>query len=309
LPLKLRFRYGFVDTEGTAAAPVDAVQARAYYGPTPLANLGSPVGGAHRGKVWSEWVTADAGTHIQFDFTADGKNCAPGVSCFQDGGFTADAGWPYSGVMLEGYEVTRMQAGAKPYRTSLGFPGQKYDDETDVYENWNRYYDWKSGRYLSPEPLLQEPGFVGAVAQRGMSTATYSYAANNPVRFTDRDGRCIFFAVDTAVCLIGAGDLVLITAAAIGITAAGATIAANPPTFHTTSRQGSAPMAAPIGQCDARPAPVPNPRPPEDWGGCLAAYLASLARCEAHGIRPLLCEANAFRGFAQCMARVGNPLD
>lgn len=42
--------------------------------------------------------------------------------------------------------------------------------------------------YLSPEPLLQSPSFVRLMAQGGISLPTYSYAANNPLRFTDPTG-------------------------------------------------------------------------------------------------------------------------
>jgi len=39
-------------------------------------------------------------------------------------------------------------------RTSLRFPGQYADAETDFFENWNRYYDSSVGRYLQPDPKL-----------------------------------------------------------------------------------------------------------------------------------------------------------
>ena len=43
-------------------------------------------------------------------------------------------------------------------------------------------------RYLSPEPLLQDPQFVLARAGGGISTPTYAYGSNNPIAFTDPDG-------------------------------------------------------------------------------------------------------------------------
>ncbi|GMU62984.1 MAG: hypothetical protein AMXMBFR34_47470 [Myxococcaceae bacterium] len=45
-----------------------------------------------------------------------------------------------------------------------------------------------NARYLSPEPMLQSPTFATSMAARGMSVPTYAYAANNPLRYVDRDG-------------------------------------------------------------------------------------------------------------------------
>jgi hypothetical protein len=42
--------------------------------------------------------------------------------------------------------------------------------------------------YLQPEPLLQDPDFVAAMAGEGRSTPAYAYAFNNPVMYWDEDG-------------------------------------------------------------------------------------------------------------------------
>ncbi|MDP1830147.1 MAG: RHS repeat-associated core domain-containing protein, partial [Archangium sp.] len=72
--------------------------------------------------------------------------------------------------------------------TALRFPGQYYDEETDLFENWNRFYDPSTGRYLSPEPMLQEPDWVRSEAQDGFSAPTYAYARNNPTGTIDENG-------------------------------------------------------------------------------------------------------------------------
>ena len=50
------------------------------------------------------------------------------------------------------------------------------------------YYWPQASIYLSPEPMLQSPNFVSGMAASGMTAPTYSYAANNPVRYTDSTG-------------------------------------------------------------------------------------------------------------------------
>ena len=43
-------------------------------------------------------------------------------------------------------------------------------------------------QYLSPEPLLQNPGDVTGRAEDGQSMPTYAYASNNPLSNIDPDG-------------------------------------------------------------------------------------------------------------------------
>ena len=44
-------------------------------------------------------------------------------------------------------------------------------------------------RYLSPEPMLQQPAYVQMRAGQGVATPTYAYASNNPLARIDPDGR------------------------------------------------------------------------------------------------------------------------
>ncbi|NOK02250.1 MULTISPECIES: RHS repeat-associated core domain-containing protein [Myxococcus] len=93
-----------------------------------------------------------------------------------------------TGVAVSAYEYRRLQTGAQPLWTPPRFPGQYHDAKTDLFENWNRYYDPSAGRYLQPEPLQEDPESVKGMAQQGLSTPAYAYALNNPMRFVDPTG-------------------------------------------------------------------------------------------------------------------------
>ena len=92
------------------------------------------------------------------------------------------------GFDAESYNFKFKQAFHWWFWTPLGQPGQYYDEETELFENWNRYYDPSIGRYLQPEPLLLKSDFTAAMARKGRSTPTFSYANNNPIANTDPNG-------------------------------------------------------------------------------------------------------------------------
>lgn len=59
----------------------------------------------------------------------------------------------------------------------LRFPGQYYDDETKLHYNYFRYYDPRTGRYITADPI----GLLGG-------PNTYTYVVNNPIKFIDPFG-------------------------------------------------------------------------------------------------------------------------
>ncbi|MHB8419235.1 MAG: RHS repeat-associated core domain-containing protein [Myxococcales bacterium] len=101
----------------------------------------------------------------------------------------ADGGvYGWKGMSIESIDYGEYQAGATPVALPLRFPGQYYDPETDPHENWNRFYDPNLDRYLSPEPLWQNPKAALWAAKTGKILPMYAYAGNNPLHWTDSSG-------------------------------------------------------------------------------------------------------------------------
>jgi RHS repeat-associated protein len=72
-----------------------------------------------------------------------------------------------------GDAVASIQTVENPFR----FPGQYYDPETGLHYNYFRYYNPQTGRYITPDPIGLEGGIN-----------LFSYAKNNPLKYTDPFG-------------------------------------------------------------------------------------------------------------------------
>ncbi|MBL8913649.1 MAG: RHS repeat-associated core domain-containing protein [Archangium sp.] len=171
------------------------------------------------GEVWSNWCPVVQNTggyglmNINWHADVSGQNCDRGASCST----CPNPNAAYAGFTMRDYEYQRYQAdaGASMYFPPLRFPGQYFDEETHLHENWNRFYDPVPGVYTSVEPKLGPiavispemsyagamrpelrlalglqggPRFVGEQAQNGFSTPAYAYAGNNPIANIDPDG-------------------------------------------------------------------------------------------------------------------------
>ena len=83
------------------------------------------------------------------------------------------------------------------------FPGQVFDAETGLFQNWNREYNARQGRYVESDPI----GLVGGIN-------TFAYTDNQPLRYVDRDGRFVFLLAP----LVPLAPIVAeATAAAVGV--------------------------------------------------------------------------------------------
>jgi RHS repeat-associated protein len=111
--------------------------------------------------------------------------------------------------------------------TRLRFTGKERDSETGLDFFESRYYSSAQGRFTSPDEF--KGGFLDAFSgqpafQPGplpyadlgdpQTLNKYAYVRNNPLRYTDPNGHCIFAIVDTIAC--GEAVLVAGTAAVSG---------------------------------------------------------------------------------------------
>ncbi|WP_417926398.1 RHS repeat-associated core domain-containing protein [Desulfomicrobium orale] len=80
--------------------------------------------------------------------------------------------------MAGGVSALRRSQSAQGHSTEQpAFPRPVFDAETGLHYNWNRYYNPKTGRYITADPI----GLAG-----GMNV--YAYAGGNPVNAVDVEG-------------------------------------------------------------------------------------------------------------------------
>ncbi len=61
---------------------------------------------------------------------------------------------------------------------NLRLPGQYFDSESGLFNNWNRYYNPALGRYITSDPI----GLAGG-------SNTFNYAQQSPLKYTDLTGK------------------------------------------------------------------------------------------------------------------------
>lgn len=199
--VSVRARFHFVETVTADGLCEDCAKLTDQSG-TPVSSF--IIGGTSITPVVTPWVTLPGdGGYVSVRFYSDGQ----------------DAG---RGITMEAYDYRRSEVytgpdgGRRVAATAwvpLRMPGQYYDEETDLVDSWNRYYEPTGGTFLQIEPILQDPRWVGTYAAAGKSLPHYAYGLNNPVSFTDPDGRAVPIVVGgialwklaVAGGLIGAG--------------------------------------------------------------------------------------------------------
>jgi len=80
-------------------------------------------------------------------------------------------------VVWEAYYKPFGEATINPNSTvvnNIRLPGQYFDNETSLHYNYHRYYDPRTGRYLTPDPIGLEGGIN-----------LYWYVENSPTALTD----------------------------------------------------------------------------------------------------------------------------
>lgn len=78
---------------------------------------------------------------------------------------------------IEAEPFGEMYAASGGVYTALRFPGQIYDPETQLHQNWHRDYDPSIGRYIQSDPIGLEGGIN-----------TYAYVGGNPLSKNDEKG-------------------------------------------------------------------------------------------------------------------------
>lgn len=69
-----------------------------------------------------------------------------------------------------------------PVEDRPGYTGHVHDSQSGLVYAQQRYYDPEVGQFLSPDPMAVYPSTA-------WNFSRYNYAANNPYRYTDPDGR------------------------------------------------------------------------------------------------------------------------
>lgn len=81
----------------------------------------------------------------------------------------------------------------------LIFTGHEYDDDTALSYTVARYYDGDVGKFVSQDPVFLAVGTGDRRAKAALANPqffnSYSYTANNPLKYVDEQGEFPFVAI------------------------------------------------------------------------------------------------------------------
>ncbi len=163
--VRARVKYAQINANGVANAP-GGVTDKTWV-TTTTATVAPTTGGYYTGQLY-------ATTTNWFDVPADGL-----VNVNWSSDSVADPA-QYSGATVRGLEYRRYELGSTPRWVPFRFPGQYADAETELFENWNRFYNPQTGLYMASDELMTEPNFNLVQA--------YVYADSGPTWKSDSSG-------------------------------------------------------------------------------------------------------------------------
>jgi RHS repeat-associated protein len=133
--------------------------------------------------VWSASGPEGTATYTETMTTVGGVTSGDTVTYIHTDGL----GSPVARSDTNGNEISR--TGYEPYGATaagvtptIGFTGHMNDADSGLAYMQQRYYDPVAGRFLSVDPVVTD-------AETGGGFNRYAYAANNPYKYFDPDGR------------------------------------------------------------------------------------------------------------------------
>ncbi|PCJ34066.1 MAG: hypothetical protein COA75_14210 [Cellvibrionales bacterium] len=183
---------------------------------------------------------------------------------------------------------------------NLRFPGQYYDQESQLHYNYFRDYDPQTGRYLESDPI----GLSGGLN-------TYGYVGGNPVNYIDSTGE----ATQTALAACAGGPLACATGVGIAAYSSyelGQVLSSQNPLddLDDIVLPDDFPARPSDTHEETQQCPLPNEwdtgEEPPNGGACGFLARSVLKQCQAvWGKKSKLCVSRAVNAYLLCVLFTG----